>query len=636
MSVTALFDIARSAIMTNRTALEVTANNIANVNTPDYSRQDAILQISSPLMTSVGEIGRGVDIADIKRRYDKFIETQLIYEKSNMGRSAMMDDTYSKLEDALNEQTGVGLGGVITDLFNAWQEIATNPGASAQRNLLLTKATELVDKSKEIEKRLTDLAASVDKEIPSVVDNINKLADTIAQLNLKIAETEAGSTHEANNLRDQRTGALKELAELVKFDSFDDEFGRTNVIVGQRNIVSGNIVHPMQGTKTADGKFTVSVGGIDVTDKVTNGRLGALLELKNSDQSGLPFALSNMRRIVGSITNEVNIIQSTGFGLNSTQSDFTLTNNTPIGTTSGGIDSLSISNFTNFVPGDYQIKFTASDKYDVYRNGQLSSSGNTYTGSTISVNGMDIKFSIPPDAPAANDTFYVSAKGQDLFNSYSPTVINFNSTTVGNVSATVFDRGALTYKEYEIRFTGSNTYDLYDIKDKTTVSGTLTAANTLVVDGIQVEFSGTPQSGDIFKLSPIDLAIKSSGVAITDIEKVAAASGSPGLPGDNRNALAVVQLAEFKHATTSSLKNSTFSGFYSAFVVSAGGFSRAAKDNNAFESNLFNELTQRRNSVSAVSLDEEAMNIVRFQKGFEAAARLVSVTDEMLKTLVNL
>ncbi|MBF0317047.1 MAG: flagellar hook-associated protein FlgK [Nitrospirae bacterium] len=633
MSVTALFDIARSAIMTTRTGLEVTANNIANVNTPDYSRQDAILQISSPLMTHVGELGRGVDVADIKRRYDKFIETQLTYEKSNMGRSAMLDDTYSKLEDALNEQTGVGLGTVITDLFNAWQEIATNPGASAQRNLLLTKATELIDKAKEIEKRLTDLAASVDKEIPSVVDNINKLADTIATLNLKIAESEAGSTHEANNLRDLRTGALKELAELVKFDSFEDEFGRVNVIVGQRNLVSGNIVHPMQGTKTTEGKFKLSVGGIDVTDKVTNGRLGALLELKNSDQSGIPFAISNMRRIVGSITNEVNIIQSTGFGLNSTQSDFTLTNNTPASTTTGAISSMSITNFANFVPGDYQIKFSASGTYDVYRNGQLSSSGNTYSGSTINVNGMDINFST---APAANDTFYVSAKGQDLFNSYSPTVVNFNSTTVTDVSATIFDRGSLTYKEYEIRFTGANTYDLYDIKDKTTVSGTLTAANTLTVDGIQVAFSATPQSGDVFKLSPIELAIKNSGVAITDIEKVAAASGSPGLPGDNRNALVAVQLAEFKHASTSSLKNSTFSDFYSAFVVTAGGFSRAAKDNNTFEANMFNELTQRRDSVSAVSLDEEAMNIIRFQKGFEAAARLVSVTDEMLKVLVNL
>ncbi|MBF0339174.1 MAG: flagellar hook-associated protein FlgK [Nitrospirae bacterium] len=634
MSVTALFDIARSAIMASRTGLEVTANNIANVNTPDHSRQDTILQISSPLMTHVGEIGRGVDVADIKRRYDKFIETQLIYEKSNMGRSAMLDDTYSKLEDALNEQTGVGLGGIITDLFNAWQEIATNPGASAQRNLLLTKATELVDKGKEIEKRLTDLAASVDKEIPAVVDNINKLADTIARLNLNIAQTEAGSTHEANNLRDQRTGALKELAELVKFDSFEDEFGRVNVIVGQRNLVSGNIVHPMQGTKTAAGKFSVAVGDIDVTDKITNGRLGALLELKNSDQSGVPFAISNMRRIVGSLTNEVNIIQSTGFGLNSTQSDFTLTNNTPAATTTGVISSTSITNFTNFIPGEYQIKFSATGTtYDVYRNGQLSSSGNAYNGSTISLNGMDINFST---APAANDTFYVAAKGYDLFNSYSPTVINYNSTTVTDVSAIIFDRSSLTYKEYEVRFTGTNTYDLYDIKEKTTVSGTLTTANTLIVDGIQMSFSAAPQAGDVFKLSPIDLAIKNSGVAITDIEKIAAALGSPGLPGDNRNALAAVQLAEFKHATNSSMKNSTFSDFYSAFVVTTGGFSRAAKDTNTFEANMFNELTQRRNSVSAVSLDEEAMNIIRFQKGFEAAARLVSVTDEMLKTLVNL
>ncbi|MBF0343041.1 MAG: flagellar hook-associated protein FlgK [Nitrospirae bacterium] len=633
MSVAALFDIARSAVTTSRTALEVTGNNIANVNSPNYSRQDAILEIASPIMTSHGELGRGVNIADIKRRYDKFIEAQLMYEKSNLGKTSVMEDTYSKIEDALNEQTGVGLGTIIADIFNAWQEVSTNPGASAQRNLLLTKATELIDKSTEVEKRLTDLASSINKEIPTTVDKINALADTIAALNGQISESEAGTTHEANNLRDQRTGALKELSELVKFDSFEDESGRVNVIVGQRNLVSGIIVHPMQSNKTVDDKFNVLVGGIDVTDKVTGGRLGGLLEIKNSSQSGLPFAISNLRRIVGSITNEVNIVQSTGFGLNSSQSDFTITNNTPQATTSGAISSINISNFANFIPGDYQLKFSSSSTFDLYKNGQLVSSGNSYTGSPLNINGMDVNFS---SAPVANDTFYFSAHGQNLFNSLSPTVLNVNSSTVTDVSAIIYDRSSLTYKEYEIRFTGATTYDLYDVKDKTTVSGTLTTANTLNVDGMEVTFGGSPQSGNVFKLSPIELAIKNSGVAITDTDKVAAASGSPGLPGDNRNALKAVDLAHSQHASTSSLKGSTYSDFYSTFVVTAGGFSKTAKDNNTFESNMYNELTQRRNSVSAVSLDEEAMNIIRYQKGFEAAARLVSVTDEMLKVLVNL
>ncbi|MBF0536805.1 MAG: flagellar hook-associated protein FlgK [Nitrospirae bacterium] len=545
MSVTALFDIARSAIMASRTALEVTSNNIANVNTPDYSRQDAILEISSPQMTGVGEIGRGVDVTDIKRQYDQFLETQLSNENSNMGKTSVLSDIYSKLEDSFNEQTGNGLSSSINGLFNAWQGLSTNPGDSAQRNLVLTNSQEFIDKSKEIEKSLTDLNASVDKEVPSVVDNINKLADTIAQLNDQISTTESGSTHQANALRDQRTGALKSLATLVQFNSYEDESGRVNVIVGQRNLVSGKIVHPMQMSKTSDNKDIIMVDSVDITSNINGGQLGGLLTLKNSDQSGIPYALSNLRRTVGSITNEINIIQSSGYGLNQ------------------------------------------------------------------------------------------STTGQDLFNSYPPTVTNVNSTTVTDVSATIIDRTALTYKDYEIRFTDSSTYTIYDVNTQTSASATL-SGNVLNVDGINVTFSGAPQAGDVFKLSPTALAITDSGVAITDIEQLAAASAPPGLPGDNKNALKVVELAQLQHPANSAMKDSTFSNFYASFVDAIGGLSKDATDSNTYETNMYNQLSQQRDSVSAVSLDEESMNLIRYQKGYEAAAKLVTTTNDMLDTLLAL
>ncbi|MEO5357728.1 MAG: flagellar hook-associated protein FlgK [Nitrospirae bacterium YQR-1] len=641
MSIGSLFDIARSGIMVTKAALDVTGNNIANVNTPGYSKQEASLSTAVSSYTSYGYMGRGVDLQDIERRVDNFLEKQLLQENHSIGKYTVLDDMYSAIENSFNEQAGVGLMSVISGYFDAWKDVSANPDTLEQRNVLISKGTELVAKAKQIERNFQDLSRSLGVELPNIIERVNNIASNIAYLNERIAEGEAGTNKQSNDFRDQRGALLTELSQLVKFDTLEDNSGRTTVIIGDRNLVSGSIVHNLSQDITADGKDKLLLDNINITDRITGGRLASIFQMKNSDQIGIPYALTELRKIIGTITNKVNIIHSSGFGISPVASDITVTNKTPDNTTSGNLNSVTLTDFANFTSGEYQIKFTSSTTYDLYRNGSAVSYDNIYTGATmaslasvggdIAFNGINVHFGY---IPSSGDTYYISARNKDFFNDLKPVALIKKSSGMDVSSTSIYDRTSLTYKNYEVRFTDSNNYQLYDIHlQSITGSGSVVGGDTLLIDGMQVKLTGTPNRGDVIKLSPTDAAVTNAGVAIKQTNDVAAASTVLGKYGDNINALAMVTLSLSRQ---SELTNSTFNTYYNNIVTTEGGFARSAKDNLKFTKNVTQQLQLQRDSVSGVSLDEEAMNLVKFQKGFEAAARLVSVTDEMLKILVNL
>lgn len=216
----------------------------------------------------------------------------------------------------------------------------------------------------------------------------------------------------------------------------------------------------------------------------------------------------------------------------------------------------------------------------------------------------------------------------------TPTASVKQSSTMGISSINIYDRTALTYNNYEVRFTDSTNYQLYDIqKGKITGSGSVLGGDTILIDGMQVKITGTPANHDILKVSPTDLAVTAGGVAITDTNDVAAASNSAGNYGDNSNALAMVALSQ---TNQTALINVTFNTYYTNIVTTQGGFAKSAKDNLTFTQNVQQQLQLQRDSVSGVSLDEEAMNLIQYQKAYQAAAKLVNVTDVMLTTLMSL
>jgi flagellar hook-associated protein 1 FlgK len=234
-----------------------------------------------------------------------------------------------------------------------------------------------------------------------------------------------------------------------------------------------------------------------------------------------------------------------------------------------------------------------------------------------------------------------NAKGFDLdgldggvfFNAPSFDVQNNSAAATLGVSIT--DASQVTLDNYTLKINAGN-YELYNQTGGLETSGTYDATNgtTFTYSGIQFNISANAADQDSFTVSyPLSTTIQDFGVAITDPRKLAAAGTQSGSPGDNANALALAALAD---NTMAAMGDDTFSGYYQSLVGRVGNQSQAASDDMTFSNNFLAQLNSQRDSISGVNMDEEATNLIRFQRAYEAGARLISTADELLQAILNI
>jgi flagellar hook-associated protein 1 FlgK len=540
VSLSGLFDIGKSAIFASQTALNVVSNNIANVNTPGYSRHEAILEVANPVQIKGNYIGRGVGNVDIRRHYDNFIHLQIIGQNQSYGRSFALERGLSHIEQIFNEAKNLGLGNSLKDYFNAWQDLANNPEAQPQRTVLLQKANALVQTAKQMEEDTLDTLKEINNDIGNVVNDINSLTSNIAVLNEKISQLEAGlSTDDASYFRDQRDSSLNDLAELMDYTWYEDNSGRVEILAGGESLVNLQGSTSLSTEIDIDGHRNIYARGRDITSVFQEGQLGGFIDVRSDIETN---SLHDLRKLIASISNETNILHRTGYGLDGS---------------------------------------TSNDFFDAL---QIYSSDDSAAG-------------------------YVS-------------------------SATVSDVAALTLDEYDINFVDAANYEVYNHQTGALVtSGAYTAGNTISFEGIDVVIDGAPAADDTFLISPLSEVITNFDVALTDTQKIAAASSNLNLPGDNTKALEMVQLSQ---DDVTELSNATFEGYYNGIVSDIGIMSKAASDSLTYDDNLRFELEKKRDEVSGVSLDEEAANLIRYQRMYEAGAKIIKITDELMEMIINL
>jgi flagellar hook-associated protein 1 FlgK len=227
--------------------------------------------------------------------------------------------------------------------------------------------------------------------------------------------------------------------------------------------------------------------------------------------------------------------------------------------------------------------------------------------------------------------------GNDYF---SPlTLNNLEKSLGGYISASgITSISSLSLDEYDINFTSASDYEVYNRRTGALVtSGTgFTAGDTISFDGIDVTIDGTLAANDSFLISPLRGLIDNLKVVLTDTLQVAAAASDPVTvsgPGDNKNAFNIAGLSS---TAITDLRSATFEDYYEGIVTTVGTMSKAAADGLTYDDNLRFELEKKRDAVSGVSLDEEAANLIRFQRAYEAGARMMRVADELLETIINL
>jgi len=314
-----LLDIGSRALLAHQKAISTTGHNIANVNTPGYSRQRVNLS-TSPGMTSMpGQMGTGVRASDIQRIYDQFLGSQINTESYNQGKWEAQKSSLERVEIIFDETTGFGLNQAMGDFFNALQDLSNNPAGHTERQVLLAKSEIMAETFNKISSDLNQLQNDLDSNIEGTVIEINTIAGEISDLNFKIGDIEK-SGQNANDLRDKRDLYLKELSSMIDISSFEGNDGQVTVSVGSGTpLVQPPYAFSLSTATNASGHENVlwvnrDGSTVDITNDISGGKLKGWIDVRDVTIENYKTSLDNL---ASSMITEVNNLHTGGFDLNS-------------------------------------------------------------------------------------------------------------------------------------------------------------------------------------------------------------------------------------------------------------------------------------------------------------------------------
>ena len=315
-----MLNVASTALSTQQKALDITANNIANVNTEGYSRPRLNMVQNEPVRYEGGALSTGVRAnRTIQRIYDRFLAAQIAGAASQQGRWDAQLETLEKAELMFDDASGYGLNGAMTEFWNSWQEVSNTPSGYTERATLLANTENLTLVFNKLSRDLSQVQGDSDVSIKGAVDDINSLTSEIASLNLKIAEVEAGNEHSANDFRDQRDLKLKALSSLVDVNSFEDADGYLTILTANgRTLVDRTRSWDLAAGTNANGfqdVFWESSSGAqqNITSNLSTGKLKGWIEARDAI---IPDYLTRLDNMAVAMANTVNTQHNSGLDLN--------------------------------------------------------------------------------------------------------------------------------------------------------------------------------------------------------------------------------------------------------------------------------------------------------------------------------
>lgn len=256
------FEIGRRALNASQMGINITGQNIANVNTPGYSRrrvQIAELAESTPQGFTMGT---GVRVIGIQSFRDNFIQSRIQAETGIAGRLTARRDSLAPVEAALQGTAGGGLQNAFNAFFGAYRDLDANPTSVPLRTIVAQRGANLANAFQSTRTRLDDLRSATDQQVYTTVDQINTLSKKIADLNVKINNAE-GAGGDASSLRDQRGEFVTQLAELSGARAIENTDGMLVVTIGEgRALVSGEHAFSLvAGGTPPNGLAAVTIDG---------------------------------------------------------------------------------------------------------------------------------------------------------------------------------------------------------------------------------------------------------------------------------------------------------------------------------------------------------------------------------------
>lgn len=579
MSLSGAFQIGRSGLTASQMALQVTGNNLSNAATAGYSRQ--IVGFAPAFDSRSGNmfLGRGVEVQAIRRQVDSALQQRLWAGVSSEAGAQSAFGTLAGVENLLDALSDNNLGGRLGTFFNSWSELANSPGQAGTRSLVVQQGQQISEYMRSLRSGLTQQRTQIDRDIQANTERANGVLGQIAALNTQIVTAENGQGN-ANGLRDQRDALITELAQYMDVTTVLQPSGAVDVLVGSSPVVLGGLSRGVTlKQEVVDGLVQVSVATAHGDERLTirSGRLGALLGQRDTLVNDTIRRLDTM---ASQLIFQVNRLHSQGRG---TAPITQLTGQTAIRT---GDEALALNDPANQTFSALPFA-AASGSFDVtVRN--ISTGASRTVRVNVDLNGID-----GTNAPGfADDT--------------SAEDIRAGIASVGNVTATFTADGRLSVTAAEG----------YEIEFSEDTSG------ALAVLGMNTYFTGTDASN--------------IGVRPELIGNAGLLSSGHTAAGNKVDNGAAMAIAGLRSTRLSGLGSSTLLEHWDQTVQAIAVKTNAAATDAEATRAVRESLDAQRASLSGVNVDEEAINLLTYQRQYQASARYISVVDEMTRTLLEL
>lgn len=635
---TGIFSIGTSALNAAYTALRTAGNNVANANTPGYSRQITVLTPQVGTFLGGNYVGQGVAVTDVRRVYNDFLAQQAHQAQA---AASQADTRYLQLVQVSNlfADPSAGVGATIDQFFRAVQDLTQRPADPATRQALLSAANLMSARFNDVGDRLQEFRNGTDRQLRLEIDAVNRAAREIAELNDKIALAR-GAGRLANDLLDRRDTAIRRLNESVRVSMVEQDDGAANLflangqplVVGNRASDIGMAIDPIDPQNVLVGiRSGASVIPLDA-DRIGGGRIAGLLHFRTGD---LPQIENELGRLAVALSAQFNQQHRLGDDRNGQPGgDFFAplaahafaagTNGNPATTI-----AVTFADATRLAASDYRIDYTGGTYWltrlaDGARIDASTLPGYTAGGGNVAFTYDGLRFALAGAPPASGDVFLAqplraAARSFDValtqpaqIAAASPVqaqvpATNLGSIVVDDLSVVGPTRNPALANATTITFTGPNTYTISD--GVTTLTGqTYTPGTPILFNGWSLALRGTPQAND----------------------RVTVGANIGGI-GDNRNAIRLAQLADL-----ALVDGSRLAGVFAAVVARVGAATQSADLYNAAQQSILQDAVNAESAVSGVNLDEEAARLMQFQQQYQAAAKVVATAKVIFEEILSL
>lgn len=576
-SLFSMLSLGANALQTQQILLDIAGQNVANAATRGYTRQRADV-LQQPEVRIGGLLfGLGSRVGTIENVRESLIDDRFRRENSVLGEFTVKTDFLSQIEDILAEPSQEGVAQALANFFDNLQELTSNPEDGGVRTAVRDSGVALAESITLSYDLLNRLRTTMNDFIGNTVDEINRITAQIGELNRQINSLEAGSGT-ANASRDARNLLLNDLSELVSVEIRRNPNGTVNVYLDGYGMVQDFTSNPIGLRRNPD----LDPAREDLVEVVASGDGNRPLEINGGTLRGYldirdgvttNELLSDLDELALQIIEEVNRIHSQGQGLVRYDS--------------------------------HTSEFAVSDA-----NLQLDSAGLPFT-------------------PVDGSFFLAVYDAQGEFLEQHEITIDADTDTLNTVAAQINTAFAA-----DMRLTATVTAD-NRLQIETTATGdTFSFVSDDTQAGDNSDFLLAMGLNSFFTFDPLAGPSASIAVSSNIMDDVAfIAAGRSTAPGDNNNALALAQLRNA--SVLGPNNNATMEEFFQETLVSLGYTTRESVDRQEIQSGVISGIANLRDSISGVSLDEEAVNIIAAQQAYEASARFISAVSEVLDILLS-